>query len=455
VFGRKQTHPAPPSDPAPSWPAWRTIVSSHIDRVRADARQAVAARGFKIEKDDQGKNVVKALGGAEDPTADRCDLAYQPVEHAAGAAEELVTRRGNPLTWLTGSLAEAAFFLYHTADVQLVELLVDDQLRGKVPEALALAKAYLPADDPRRAAFEQRWQTVHAAAPKIGDASGPKDQEEQHTGRADPAAAHGEAAAPAVPQGGTEPATPPVKPSTAEKAEQPPAAGYSAEAGTGALSESDRQVFATTLRAAYLFYDLSQRRIRRFRNILMGTALGLVVVLFALAWVGVEAPGAVPMCGSGSASTPAAATASAAALSPGPAQSASAASERAVVQVCATGKNRSTGGDVLLVELVGLAGGAMAAARALSGLNAASGHVSLPVWQAVLKLTLAGTTAVFGVLFVRAGLAPSILPFDAQAQILAYALVFGYAQQLLTKLIDARASALESDASPATSHGQN
>jgi hypothetical protein len=41
--------------------------------------------------------------------------------------------------------------------------------------------------------------------------------------------------------------------------------------------------------------------------------------------------------------------------------------------------------------------------------------------------------------FIRGDFVPGLSDLDSQEQILAYALVFGYAQQLLTKMIDQRA----------------
>jgi hypothetical protein len=43
------------------------------------------------------------------------------------------------------------------------------------------------------------------------------------------------------------------------------------------------------------------------------------------------------------------------------------------------------------------------------------------------------------VIFIRGGFVPGLSDLDSQVQILAYAFVFGYAQQLLTGLIDKQA----------------
>lgn len=70
----------------------------------------------------------------------------------------------------------------------------------------------------------------------------------------------------------------------------------------------------------------------------------------------------------------------------------------------------------------------------------ARGHlVRRPVALACVKLATGALTAVAGILLLGAGFVPGLSELDSQRQILAYALVFGYAQQLATHLIDRRA----------------
>jgi hypothetical protein len=51
-------------------------------------------------------------------------------------------------------------------------------------------------------------------------------------------------------------------------------------------------------------------------------------------------------------------------------------------------------------------------------------------------------TAVAGILLLGGGFVPGLSELDTQRQILAYSLLFGYAQQLGTRLIDDRAQAI-------------
>jgi hypothetical protein len=57
----------------------------------------------------------------------------------------------------------------------------------------------------------------------------------------------------------------------------------------------------------------------------------------------------------------------------------------------------------------------------------------------LLKLPSGGLLALVGLLFVRGGFVPGLSQLDSQPQILAYAFLFGSAQQLVTRLIDRQA----------------
>jgi len=54
----------------------------------------------------------------------------------------------------------------------------------------------------------------------------------------------------------------------------------------------------------------------------------------------------------------------------------------------------------------------------------------------VLKLPVGAITAFLGLLLIRGEFVPGLSALDTPGQILAWALVFGYAQQLFTRLVD-------------------
>jgi hypothetical protein len=95
--------------------------------------------------------------------------------------------------------------------------------------------------------------------------------------------------------------------------------------------------------------------------------------------------------------------------------------------------------DVLLVELVGLIAAALAAAAALRRIHGTSTPYGVPFAVAVLKLPSGMLTAALGLLLIRADFVPGLSALDTPAQIIGWAIVFGYAQQLFTRFVDARA----------------
>ncbi len=202
------------------------------------------------------------------------------------------------------------------------------------------------------------------------------------------------------------------------------------------LVDDERLTIATASRAASSASLREQLRVRSFRNVLITAATLLTLLAIALAVVGFVAPTAIPLC-----------------FEP----------ERAgqTVVVCPTAQSAllQTSGeagptlpdvddavrltarppDLLLVELVGLAAAAIAAAAAVRNIRGSSEPHNIPVALAVLKLPTGALTAVLGLLLMRGQFVPGLTALDTSAQILAWALIFGYAQQLFTRLVDQQA----------------
>jgi hypothetical protein len=110
-------------------------------------------------------------------------------------------------------------------------------------------------------------------------------------------------------------------------------------------------------------------------------------------------------------------------------------------------------GDVLIVSLLGLLGGALAAAVSIRNLKGTSTPYDVPVALAALKVPLGAFTAIVALVAIRGDFIPGLSVLDSQEQILAYALIFGFAQQVFTRLLDQRAQNLleglpTKDASP-------
>jgi hypothetical protein len=102
----------------------------------------------------------------------------------------------------------------------------------------------------------------------------------------------------------------------------------------------------------------------------------------------------------------------------------------------------STGADLFAVALLGLMGGALSAALFIRDLytNATPYNVSIPL--ALLKIPAGALTAIVGIILLAGQFVPGFTAVDKQIQILAYALVFGFAQQLFTQVLDQRAQKL-------------
>ena len=73
---------------------------------------------------------------------------------------------------------------------------------------------------------------------------------------------------------------------------------------------------------------------------------------------------------------------------------------------------------------------------AIRGIRGTSQRLSVPISLVLLKLPTGAITAFLGLLLMRGQFVPGLSALDTSAQILAWALVFGYAQQLFTRLVD-------------------
>src|SRR6478672_547455 len=88
--------------------------------------------------------------------------------------------------------------------------------------------------------------------------------------------------------------------------------------------------------------------------------------------------------------------------------------------------------DVLVVTRMGGLGGAFAATLSIRNLKGTSTPYDVPVALAVLKVPMGALTAILGLVAIKGGFAPG----------LSNALLFGFSQQALSRLLDKRASDL-------------
>jgi len=92
--------------------------------------------------------------------------------------------------------------------------------------------------------------------------------------------------------------------------------------------------------------------------------------------------------------------------------------------------------DMVLVEVIGATAATIAAAAAIRRTRGSSEPYGVPVALAALKLPTGAATAVLGLLLMRGEFIPGLSALDSSAQIVSWAIVFGYAQQLFTRFVD-------------------
>ena len=105
-------------------------------------------------------------------------------------------------------------------------------------------------------------------------------------------------------------------------------------------------------------------------------------------------------------------------------------------------------GDLAAIELWGLLGGGVSVIAALGQLRVTSRPSSLQITQLILKPLAGAAVALFGIVLTQGGLFAQLQPVSSAA-IAAYALLFGFAQQALTRMVDKKASTLASNADSA------
>lgn len=215
------------------------------------------------------------------------------------------------------------------------------------------------------------------------------------------------------------------------------------------LDDVERDTVVAVVRHASGQARREVTRVRSFRNLLLVAALFLAVGAAGMIVVGVTNPSVVPLC-----FNPEGMVVCPTEDRPAPGQSGAGTaqpeqltpSEKAEVDDVM--RDTANGWDIPLVELVGFIAAALGAAMALRRIKGTTTEYSLPVALALLKLPTGAMTALLGLLLMRGDFVPGLSALDSSAQIIAWAVVFGYAQQLLTRFVDQRAQGVLADVSP-------
>jgi hypothetical protein len=199
------------------------------------------------------------------------------------------------------------------------------------------------------------------------------------------------------------------------------------------LSSRDRDLIVATQQAASAEARRQVRRLSSFTRVLYATAgvLMLGAVIFAV--VGFVGPRNLPVCFNpvDGVVCPTSMT-----DSPGANTAAHGQPKPITSAVDSAMRKHADKWDLALIEGVGLLAAAVAAAGSLSRIRGTSTPFTLPLALAVLKLPTGALTAVLGLLLMRGGFIPGLGALDTPAQIIAWAIVLGYSQQLLTQFVD-------------------
>ncbi|MGB3186432.1 MAG: hypothetical protein WBB15_11265 [Ornithinimicrobium sp.] len=294
----------------------------------------------------------------------------------------------------TGSLRERAKSNIDAAEAQLLNFAPPTYVLGQLPGLLTHVQCHLIPTDPRRLAFERLARRLG-----VHDVDHPPQQATERAPRGEP--------------------------TTQDRF---------------AVVEEERGSIVTAARAASSASLREQVRVRSFRDVLVVTTALLSLLVVAMAVIGFARPAMIPLCFApedGGQAVVVCPTAQSQPFStssqPGTDTPSAADQARDIDDYL---QATVSPWDILVVELVGLAAAAVAAAGAIRGIHGSSERPLLPVALAVLKLPTGALTAFLGLLLMRGQFIPGLSALDTSAQILAWALVFGYAQQLFTRLVD-------------------
>jgi len=164
------------------------------------------------------------------------------------------------------------------------------------------------------------------------------------------------------------------------------------------LTNSDQATLARIKRTADAASDAAHGKVRAYRNLLLSLGVGLSVVVAAMAVIHALVPSFISF---------------------------------------GTHKG-SDAPELWAIETAGVFGGAIAAVLALARLETATGPYSLSGYQALLRVPMAGAVSLFGILLLQSNALGALKPVYG-LELYAYAILFGYAQEPLLRMIDKRA----------------
>ena len=174
-----------------------------------------------------------------------------------------------------------------------------------------------------------------------------------------------------------------------------------------------RAALREAMQVSYEAADELHAQARGFRNVLVIATVVLTLLVVAVCLFGTLRPSTIPLC-----------------FEPSPGKVACPASAHA------TGPSSF---DVIIVALMGLLGGALSVAFTVQRLRGTSAPYDIPLALTINKLPSGVLTGLVGLVLIQGDFIPGLSELDNQGQILAYAILFGFAQHLATRFIDQKA----------------
>jgi hypothetical protein len=365
-------------------------------RGRTRWQEYVISKAYFLEH-ERNRLCVRACESAETTSYVKAatNRHLKAARRAAGVTEEgdtdlHVARRRRLVNAWSGAAVEGAFVNLHAAEVVLANLYSEQDINSRLPDVLARMRTCLPTDDERRIKAEALFG---AQANGAATATARRRRRNGH--------ANGRHMAPEL-------------------------SGQNG-GGTDTLTER-RAGLRDAMRVSYDAADELHTRVRSFRNVLIVSALVLSALVLTVCLVGILWPKAIPLCFQPSF------TASGA-----PPQPITVEQVQSFACPSSTGRAMPRSGDVPIVALMGLLGGALSATFGIQKLRGTSTPYAIPVALSSMKLPAGALTAIVGLVLVHGEFVPGLSELDSQGQILAYAVLLGVAQHLFTRFVDRRA----------------
>jgi hypothetical protein len=302
----------------------------------------------------------------------------------AAAAKKLDPHRRFRI-FRNGPLIERARSNIDAAETHLLNLAEPAYVLGQMPCLLRHVRSHLPPADPRRQEFEAiaaRLGIKDPGHPQLNQARVPSHTEKVRT----------------------------------VKEEQGRIAAIVRGASSAALRE--------------------HVRLRSFRNVVVVTTTLMAILAIGVAITGFSRPTLIPLCFAPEEAGKAVVVCPTAQSEPFIPEGEQPQPDVPMRDIDDVVQETASRQDLIVVELVGLTAAAIATAAAIRSIKGSSERYGLPVSLAALKLPTGAITAFLGLLLIRGEFVPGLTALDTSAQVLAWALIFGYAQQLFTRLVD-------------------